>query len=226
MGLNLLLVEDDAVFASAMAEELRGFDHAVTIAEDGAAALSAAGSQSFDAVILDRMLPAIDGICVLQRLRDNAMTVPVIMLSALGRSVEKIEGLAAGADDYVVKPIAAAELDARLQAMVRGRQWTSGAGDTQSAGDIVVSPAKFRAWRAGIALDLGKLEFKLLATFVANADAVLTRAMLVEQVWGYDFAPTTNIVDVHVRHLRLKLTADGGDDPIVTVRGVGYMLRG
>ena len=109
---------------------------------------------------------------------------------------------------------------------MRGRGWTGSAGDTIHAGDIVVSPTKFRAWRDGIALDLGKLEFKLLAEFVANADAVLTRAMLVERVWGYDFAPTTNIVDVYVRHLRVKLTAAGGDDPIRTVRGVGYMLRG
>jgi DNA-binding response OmpR family regulator len=224
--MNLLLVEDDAVFAQAMAEELRGFDHVVTIAADGRDALASVDSRSFDAVILDRMLPRVDGIAVLERLRGNDMTVPVIMLSALGRSVEKVEGLEAGADDYVVKPIAAAELNARLLALVRGRRWTAGGGDTIQAGDIVVSPAKVRAWRGGVALDLGKLEFKLLAEFVANADAVLSRAMLVERVWGYDFAPTTNIVDVHVRHLRLKLTAAGGDDPIVTVRGVGYLMRG
>lgn len=226
MSLNILLVEDDAVFAQAMAEELRGFEHDVTVAPDGRDALAAVDSQAFDAVILDRMLPKIDGISVLERLRGANITMPVIMLSALGRSVEKVEGLEAGADDYVVKPIAAVELNARLLALMRGRGWTGSAGDTIHAGDIVVSPTKFRAWRDGIALDLGKLEFKLLAEFVANADAVLTRAMLVERVWGYDFAPTTNIVDVYVRHLRVKLTAAGGDDPIRTVRGVGYMLRG
>ena len=226
MSLKLLLVEDDAMFAGAIAEELVGFGHAVTCAADGRAALSAVDSESFDAVILDRMLPGIDGVAVLERLRGSDMTVPVIMLSALGRSVEKIEGLEAGADDYVVKPIAAAELNARLSALMRARRWTAGGGDTLQAGDIVVSPTKMRAWRDGIALDLGKLEFKLLVEFVANADAVLSRAMLVERVWGYDFAPTTNIVDVHVRQLRLKLTAAGGDDPIVTMRGVGYSLRG
>ena len=226
MSLNLLLVEDDAVFAQAMAEELRGLDHCVTIAVDGREALAAVDSAPFDAVVLDRMLPRIDGMTVLERLRGSNMTLPVIMLTALGRSVEKVEGLEAGADDYVVKPVAAAELSARLAAVVRGRGWTGGSADTIRAGDIVVSPTKFRAWRDGIALDLGKLEFKLLAEFVANADAVLTRAMLVERVWGYDFAPTTNIVDVYVRHLRVKLTAAGDEDPIVTVRGVGYMLRG
>ncbi|MES2421951.1 MAG: response regulator transcription factor [Pseudomonadota bacterium] len=226
MSLNLLLVEDDAVFAQAMAEELRGLDHRVTVAVDGREALAAVDSAPFDAVVLDRMLPKVDGISVLARLRGGNMTVPVIMLTALGRSVEKVEGLEAGADDYVVKPVAAAELSARLAAVVRGRGWTGGSADTIRAGDIVVSPTKFRAWRDGIALDLGKLEFKLLSEFVANADAVLTRAMLVERVWGYDFAPTTNIVDVYVRHLRVKLTAAGGEDSIVTVRGVGYMLRG
>ncbi len=226
MSLNLLLVEDDAVFAQAMAEELRGLDHRVTVAVDGREALAAVDSAPFDAVVLDRMLPKVDGMSVLARLRGGNMTVPVIMLTALGRSVEKVEGLEAGADDYVVKPVAAAELSARLAAIVRGRGWTGGSADTIRAGDIVVSPTKFRAWRDGIALDLGKLEFKLLAEFVANADAVLTRAMLVERVWGYDFAPTTNIVDVYVRHLRVKLTAAGGEDPIATVRGVGYMLRG
>jgi two-component system OmpR family response regulator len=226
MSLNLLLVEDDAVFAQAMADELRGFDHHVTVAVDGREALAAVDSAPFDAVVLDRMLPKVDGMSVLFRLRAGNMTLPVIMLTALGRSVEKVEGLEAGADDYVVKPIAAAELNARLLAVVRGRQWTAASADTISAGDIVVSPTKFRAWRGGEAMDLGKLEFKLLAEFVANADAVLTRAMLIERVWGYDFAPTTNIVDVYVRHLRVKLTASGGEDPIQTVRGVGYMLRG
>ncbi len=226
MSMCILLVEDDGVFAQGMAEELRGFDHAVTVAADGREALAAVDSQPFDAVVLDRMLPRIDGISVLERLRSGNMTLPVIMLSALGRSVEKVEGLEAGADDYVVKPIAAVELNARLLALVRARGWTAGSADTIRAGDIVVSPTRFRAWRAGTAIDLGKLEFKLLAEFVANADTVLTRAMLVERVWGYDFAPTTNIVDVYVRHLRVKLTADGGEDPILTVRGVGYMLRG
>ena len=226
MSLNILLVEDDAVFARAMADELRGFDHRVTVAADGREGLAAIDTKPFDAVILDRMLPKVDGMSVLERMRGGNMMLPVIMLTALGRSVEKVEGLEAGADDYVVKPIAAAELNARLAAVVRGRGWTSGSADTIQAGDIVVSPTKFRAWRNGTAMDLGNLEFKLLAEFVANADSVLTRAMLIERVWGYDFAPTTNIVDVYVRHLRVKLTATGGDDPIQTVRGVGYMLRG
>lgn len=224
--MNLLLVEDDEQYAATLAEELRALDHRVTIAADGTAALQAIDRAPFDAAILDRMLPHIDGTTVLHRLRESGKRLPVVMLSALGRSTEKVEGLEAGADDYVVKPIPASELDARIKALLRARQWTAGSGDTISAGDLVVSPSRFRAWRADRPLDLVKLELLLLAELVRNAGTVLTRAMLIERVWGYDFEPTTNIVDVQIRALRRKLTADGADDPIVTVRGVGYMLRG
>ncbi len=226
MRLNLLLVEDDAVVAGALAEELRGFDHHVVVAGDGHDALLAVDADRFDAVILDRMMPRVDGITLLQRLRSGNRTLPIIMLSALGRSVEKVEGLEAGADDYVVKPVPAAELNARVMAVLRGRQWTTASDDTLRAGDIVVSPTRFRVWRADKPIDMPRLELKLLTELVRNADSVMTRTMLIERVWGYDFDPGTNLVDVYIRHLRVKLTADGGDDPIVTVRGVGYMLRG
>lgn len=224
--MNLLLVEDDPDFAAATADELRGFDHRVTIAGDGREALAAVDREQFDAMILDRMLPRIDGLSVLERLRTGNVTIPVIMLSARGRSDEKVDGLVAGADDYIVKPVPAAELNARLHAMVRGRSWPSAEGDTLRAGDIVVSPTRFRAWRAEQPVDLVKLELKLLIELVRNVDTVLTRAMLIERVWGYDFEPETNLVDVYVRRLRVKLTATGLPDPIVTMRGVGYMLRG
>lgn len=226
MNLNVLLVEDDAPFAATLADELRDLDHHVTIAADGREALVAVDSDHYDAVILDRMLPRVDGISVLRRIRAGNMTLPVIMLSALSRSVEKIEGLEAGADDYVVKPVPAMELNARIQAVLRGRKWTVASADTIRAGDILVSPTKFRAWRAGRPIDLANLELNLLAELARNADTVLTRAMLVERVWGYDFEPDTNIVDVYIRRLRIKLTADGGIDPITTVRGIGYSLRG
>lgn len=223
--MNLLLVEDDEGYATTLAEELRALDHEVTVAATGAAALQAADREPFDAAIIDRMLPQMDGTAVLRRLREGGKRLPVVMLSALGRSAEKVEGLDAGADDYVVKPTPAAELDARLKALVRGRQWTTGDGDTVRAGDIVVSPTRFRAWRNERPLDLVRLELQLLAELARNAGTVLTRAMLIERVWGYDFEPTTNIVDVQIRALRRKLTADGESDPIVTLRGIGYMLR-
>ncbi|MBN8849427.1 MAG: DNA-binding response regulator [Sphingomonas sp. 67-36] len=224
--MNLLLVEDDEGYAATLAEELRALDHQVTIAPTGGAALQIADREPFDAAIIDRLLPQMDGTAVLRRLRESGKMLPVVMLSALGRSAEKVEGLEAGADDYVVKPTPAAELDARLKALLRGRQWTAGGGgDTIRVRDITVSPARFRAWRGERPLDLVRLELNLLAELARNAGTVLTRAMLIERVWGYDFEPTTNIVDVQIRALRRKLMADGEDDPIVTVRGVGYMLR-
>ena len=180
----------------------------------------------FDAVILDRMLPHLDGASVVRRLRDNGHRLPVLMLSALGQSDQKIDGLESGADDYVVKPTPAAELDARIKALVRARGWTDDGAETLRAGDITISPGQFRAWRDGRPLDLAKLEFKLLTELARHAGSFLTRAMLLERVWGYDFEPATNIVDAQVRMLRRKLTADGADDPIVTKRGIGYMLRG
>lgn len=229
MGLTVLLVEDDDVFAAALAEELRRFQHDVTVAEDGRAALAAIDHEQFDAVVLDWMMPRLDGVSMLKRLRDGERTLPVIMLSALGSASEKVEGLEAGADDYVVKPVAAEELNARLNAVVRGRQWLNASpiasADTLRAGNIVVSPTRFRAWRGDVSIDLANLELKLLAEFVRNAGTVLTRTMLIERVWGYEFEPTTNLVDVYIRRLRQKLTAAGGEDPILTIRGVGYMLR-
>jgi DNA-binding response OmpR family regulator len=222
---NLLLVEDDTAFADALAAELREFDHAVTVVGDGRAALQAVDRDQYDAVVLDWKLPQVDGMFVLQRLRSENVTVPVIMLSALGRPVDKVEGLDSGADDYVVKPVAGEELNARLHAVLRGRGWTSTNGDTVRAGDIVVSPGTFRAWRDDQPLDLATLEFNLLAELARNAGSVLTRSMLLERVWHYDFEPTTNVVDAYICRLRAKLTAQGGPDPIVTKRGVGYMLR-
>ena len=224
--MKILLVDDDAGFAATLAQELAALSHMVTVAVDWRGAQQAVDADQFDAVVLDRMLPGSDGIAILERLRRENVTIPVIMLSALGRSIEKVEGLDAGADDYVVKPVPAEELSARLVALVRGRRWMAGtADDTVRVGDIVVSPRSFRAWRADRPMALAKLEMKLLTELAQHAGTVLTRAMLIERIWGYAFGANSNIVDVYVRHLRRKLMAHGGDDPIVTVRGIGYMLQ-
>nr|ART40476.1 K109 [uncultured bacterium] len=222
---DLLIVEDDAPLADLLAKQMAAFGHRATIVHDGREALVTVASQAFDIVILDRILPVVDGIAVLQRLREAGVTAPIVMLTALGQSISKVEGLNAGADDYLVKPVDPDELNARLHALARARRWDSDEGDTLRSGDIIVSPTKFRAWRAGKDLDLPNIEFKLLAEFVRNAGSVLTRPMLLERVWRYDFEPTTNIVEAYIRRLRIKLTAHGQDDPIVTMRGVGYMLR-
>jgi two-component system OmpR family response regulator len=223
-GFNLLIVEDDQPLADLLARQLALFGHKTTIVGDGRAALEQVVNQAFDLVILDRILPAMDGITLLQRMRQAGVTVPILMLTALGQSGNKVEGLNAGADDYLVKPVDPNELNARLHALHRARNWDSDGGDTLRAGDILVSPAKFRAWRAGQPMELPNIEFKLLTEFVRNAGTVLTRPMLLERVWQYDFEPTTNIVEAYIRRLRLKLT-EHGDDPIITIRGIGYRLR-
>lgn len=223
-GLRLLLVEDDRLLADLLAAELAALGYAVQVVENGAAALTAVFESSFDAIILDRMLPRVDGVEILEKLRAEQLTMPVILMTALGRLPEKLEGLAAGADDYVVKPVAAAELHARLGAILRGRTWTVGAGEVIQAGEIKVSPARFRAWRNDRPLALSKLEFHLLAELARSWNSVVTRKMLLERVWNYDFEPTANIVDAHIRRLRKALIAEGEADPITTVRGVGYML--
>lgn len=223
--MNLLLVEDDVEYADILKAELTSLRHEVTVARDGRAALLAAEHDAFDAVILDRMMPGMDGATAVRHLRDRGQQMPVLMLSALGQTDEKIDGLDAGADDYVVKPASALEIDARLKALVRARGWTGGEASTMQAGEITVSPGQFRAWRNGEALNLTATEFKLLAELARHAGGFVTRAMLFESVWGYDFDPGTNIVEGHIKTLRRKLNERGGDDPIVTKRGVGYMLQ-
>lgn len=225
VALNILIVEDDQDLAETLEAQMQDFGHRSTIVDNGHKALAALAVDAFDIVILDRIMPVMDGVTALQNLRAANMTVPVLMLTAFGKANQKVEGLEAGADDYVVKPIDALELNARINALVRARQWSSQDTDTIRAGDIVVSPAKYRAWRDGRPLDLPSTELRLLTELARNAGAVLTRPMLLEKVWNYDFEPTTNIVDTYIKRLRKKLTEDGGDDPISTLRGVGYMLK-
>ncbi|MCT8002913.1 response regulator transcription factor [Sphingomonas sanguinis] len=225
MSLHLILVEDDEDYARSLTAELAALGHRVERVGDGRLALAALDREQYDAVILDRMMPRLDGLSVVETLRARGITVPVIMLTALSMASDKIDGLEGGADDYVVKPVAAEELNARIHAVMRGRRWTVSETDTIRAGDIVVSPTSFRAWRGGHPITLANLELKLLAELARHAGEVLTRAMLIERVWGYDFEPETNIVDVYIRRLRLKLTEDGGEDPIETVRGIGYSLK-
>lgn len=225
MSLHLLLVEDDAAYAQGLAADLTALGYRVEHVGDGRLALAAMDREQYDAVVLDRMMPRLDGLSVVETLRARGITVPVIMLTALSMATDKVEGLEAGADDYVVKPVEPQELVARIQAVIRGRRWTVSESDTIRAGDIVVSPTSFRAWRGGQPITLANLELKLLAELARHAGEVLTRAMLIERVWGYDFEPETNIVDVYIRRLRIKLTEDGGEDPIETVRGIGYSLK-
>lgn len=223
---HLLIVEDDEELAGQLALQMSQYGHSAVAVHDGRAALQAVSTNSFDAVILDRMLPKLDGIEVLRCLRDGRVTVPILMLTALGQSTQKVEGLDAGADDYVAKPVDPAELNARTNALIRARKWQGASSDeTIRFADIVVSPTRHRAWRNDKTLNLQKTEFKMLTILVQNAGSVVTRSMFLEQVWNYDFEPTTNLVESNMRRLRMKLTEFGATDPIQTVRGVGYMLK-
>lgn len=224
--MQLLIVEDDEELALQLSEQLALFGHCSSIAGDGRAANQMLASMHFDAIILDRILPMIDGISLLKNLRNHHILTPVIMMTALGQSRQKVEGLESGADDYIVKPADPAELNARLQALVRARGWTEQRSDeTLRAGDIVVSPARHSAWRDGRTLRLQKTEFRVLTELARHAGAPMTRAMLLERVWNYDFEPATNLVDAYIRRLRIRLMEFGGEDPIMTIRGLGYMLR-
>ncbi|WP_019515200.1 response regulator transcription factor [Sphingomonas sp. Mn802worker] len=223
--MKLLLVEDDSDYAATLSRALEAMGHDVVVARDGVAAIEFNDRDQFDAIILDRMLPQMDGTTLVERLRERGQTLPVLMLSALGQSIDKVDGLKAGADDYVVKPTSVGEIDARLHALVRARGWKGEGATTLRAGAILVNPGKHRAWYGDDALDLSNLEFKLLAELTRHAGSFVTRTMLLERVWGYDFEPATNIIEVQIRALRRKLTASGSPDPIVTKRGVGYMLE-
>lgn len=225
-SLNILLVDEDASLTADLAAGLRALGYRVVVTGDGRHALTLMVDDTFDAMILERLLPGINGIDMVERLRGGGVTVPVIFVTTLDRTAEKIEGLNAGADDYLAKPVGVDELDARIRALLRGRRWARGEADTIRVGDIVVSPTKFRAWRNGRVIDMPTAEFELLAELARNADAVMTRAALIERIWGEEVGPDARIVDTYIRRLRARLTADGGDDPIATVRGVGYSLKG
>lgn len=221
---QILLIEDDEQLQRQLVEQLSSFGHSVVIAGDGPAGLSQLSKGAFDIIILDWMLPTTDGVTLLRQIRRDGLQVPVLMLTALGQTYDKVEGLDAGADDYVVKPVDPLELNARLNALLRARQANERVADTIRAGDIVISPTGLRAWRNGQPLSLSHIEFKMLLELARNAGEVVTRSMLIERIWGRDFVTTTNLVEAHIRHLRAKLVPLG-DDPIDTVRGMGYSLR-
>ena len=224
-ALRILVVEDDAQLSALLVRQLGGLGYTVEAVADGRAAIATLGRAQFDAILLDRLLPAIEGVEVLRRIRAEGVETPVILLTALGLTQERVEGLEAGADDYIVKPFEIDELNARIRAMLRRRSAPAADNATLTAGDVTVSVLRHRVTRAGKPIELQKTELRLLAELVREAGSVLSRKMLIERVWGYDFVPTTNIVDVHILKLRQRLEMPGLPDPIATVRGVGYMFR-
>jgi two-component system response regulator MprA len=198
-------------------------NYVVDTAEDGEAGLRIARETPPDAVILDIMLPGIDGLEVCRRLR-SASNVPILMLTARDTVPDRITGLDAGADDYMVKPFAFDELLARLRALFRRHRMES-APDVYRYHDLELNPRSRQVFRGGAPIDLTAKEFDLLELFMRHAGQVLTREMIYEHIWDYDFGGESNIIEVYVRYLRTKLEAHGGSRLIQTIRGVGYTLR-
>ena len=222
--LRILLAEDDADTRHFVERGLRELGHSVIVADDGLDALHLALSEQLDVIILDRMLPRLDGLSVLRRSRSGGVQVPVLMLTALGRIEERVGGLEAGADDYLVKPFAFSELAARVQALGRRSAPTEVATRLQ-VGALEMDLLRREVRRNGRSIALQPREFRLLEELLRHAGEFVTRTMLLERVWDFHFDPQTKIVETHMSRLRAKLNEGFADDAIETVRGVGYRIR-
>lgn len=225
MQMRILIVEDDADTRSFVTQGLEQAGHNVTVSQDGRDGLFQATGGGFDAIVVDRMLPYLDGLALVKALRAAGDATPVLMLTAVGGIADRVEGLDAGADDYLVKPFAFSELAARLHALGR-RPAAKVEAHRLTVGDIVLDLHRRTVRRAGQRISLQPREFALLAELMRNPHRVMTRTMLLERVWDFDFDPKTNIVETHVSRLRSKLNAGFDEDAIETVRGAGYLIRG
>ena len=224
MSRKILIVEDDADTAAYLVNGLSQEGHSVEHVTDGQEGLFRATGGTYDLIILDRMLPKLNGLAVLRALRAAGVLAPVLILSALGTVGDRIEGLDSGSDDYLVKPFSFAELLARANALLRRSEARAAADPKIIVGDLEIDPLSRTVRRDGQKLDLKPREYLLLEYFARNEGKVVTRTMLLEQVWDYHFDPGTNVIDVHVSRLRRKLD-DGFEKPLLhTVRGAGYML--
>ncbi|MGW0172993.1 response regulator transcription factor [Rhodococcus sp. NPDC003322] len=229
---TVLVVDDDEDVLSSLRRGLRLSGFTILTAGDGAEALSVVADRAPDAVVLDMNMPVLDGASVVTALRAMGNDIPICVLSARSSVGDRVAGLEAGADDYLVKPFVLAELVARINAMLRRRAApvppagpTGTAQGSLTVGSLVMDMPGRRAVLDGHEIDLTKREFELLAVLVRNHGVVLTRERLLELVWGYDFVADTNVVDVFVGYLRRKLEAHGHPRILQTVRGVGFVLR-
>jgi two-component system response regulator MprA len=221
--MRVLVVDDEPAVRTALERALRLEGYDVELAADGAEALHRLSLHSPDAVVLDVLMPNVDGLEVCRRLRAADDHTPVLMLTARDAIGDRVAGLDAGADDYLVKPFALEELNARLRALVRRR--TGGDSDVLRFGDLALDTRTREVTRGGRPIDLTRTEFSLLELFLLNPRLVLSRAQIFDRVWGYDFGPSSNALEVYIGYLRRKLEAGGERRLIHTVRGVGYALR-
>lgn len=222
--MRVLIVEDDPVIAGFVTKGLRESGHNVDAVATGADGLHRATQENYHAIVLDRMLPVVDGMDVLRQLRANGIRTPVLMLSSLGEVEHRVNGLRGGADDYLAKPFVFAEVLARLEALLRRNSGSAEEVTRLRVADLEMDLLKRSVRRAGKLIDLQPREFKLLEYLMRNADQVVTRTMLLEAVWDYHFDPQTNVIDVHISRLRQKLDRDSSTVLLHTVRGAGYLL--
>lgn len=223
--MNVLLVEDDKQVGDFIVSELRAAGHTCVHACDGEAGSLAAANAAFDVMVVDRMMPRMDGLTLVNNLRESGDNTPVLVLSALGDVDDRVQGLQCGADDYLVKPFAMAELLARLEVLHRRVSVPGADAQTKlTVGGLSMDLLRQHVQREETVISLQRREYKLLEYLMRHAGQVVTRAMLLEHVWGYHFDPQTNVIDVHVSRLRQKI--DKGFEPplLSTVRGAGYRL--
>ena len=224
--MRVLVIEDDREHAKFINQVLSEAGHEVAIAENGADGLIQAREGEFDALVVDRMLPEKDGLKLVEEYRNGGGQTPALFLSALSDVDNRVEGLKAGADDYLAKPFAPQELAARVEAL--GRRQTSGEPPVTKlkVADLEMDLLARKVWRQGQKIDLQPREFRLLEFLMRHAGQVVTRTMLLEKVWDYHFDPQTNVIDVHVSRLRAKIDKDFDEQLLQTVRGAGYCLQG
>jgi two-component system, OmpR family, response regulator len=222
--MKILVIEDDRETAEYLANGLRHQGHIAELAYNGREGLLLAAGATYDVMIIDRMLPGLDGIGVVKAVRGAGVKTPILILTTLGGIDDRIEGLQAGGDDYLVKPFALAEVVARVNALAR-RAPISDVETTFKVADLVLDRLQQRVTRAGIEINLTPLEYRLLEHLLRHRGRVVTRTMLLEQIWGFHFDPKTNVVETHVSRLRAKINRGFGSELIHTARGAGYILR-
>ena len=221
--MRVLLVEDDHQTADYVRSGLSGDGWDVAVAADGLDGLEQARRAAFDVLIIDRMLPRLDGLALLRRLRADDVRTPTLFLTAMGAIADRVAGLECGGDDYLVKPFSMAELSARVAALARRPAAIDAV--MLRAGDVTIDRISREVRRGDQSIELLPLQYRLLEVLMLHGGRPVTRTMLLERVWGLRFDPRTNIVETHVSHLRAKLDVPGEPSPIVTVRGEGYAIR-
>jgi two-component system response regulator MprA len=220
---TILIAEDDQQIREALDRILRFEGYETVLANDGAAALEAFDQHSPDAALLDVMMPFVDGLSVVRKLRDRGNRTPVLMLTARQETPDRVAGLDAGADDYLAKPFELDELLARVRALLRRTDHSDSV--TLTCGDLLVDPAKRLVTREGETIELTRTEFDILHTLMTNVEIVMSRSQLYETIWGYDFETNSKSLDVHIGYLRRKLEAGDRERLVHTVRGIGYVVR-